>query len=445
MTDLNADPESIAARLDRAIPPDQDASVTTDDHPLVRTAAQVARMPKPAMSPEMMKRVEARVLAAYDAGQPQPRRQMAGQTAFVSILRWAAVIALVAAIFVTGGLPVVANSVPGDWTYAIKRGIEGVEWVLARTAADEAQTHLRQASRRVEEARVMVERGALEPSLIVTAVEGLKTASSLVQQTGDSALLPVVQAQSEVLAIEMAAILDSASGAGSVSANIADDLRLMVQSVVPPTQPAVVVAAVPATTPEMSQTTVPPATESVTSTPGPTVTAFATVTPTSTSQPSRTPPSATPFTAYVFATARVNVRSGPGMDFEIVAQLSPGQQVMIVDQDETGDWWQVELQSREIGWVASRLLSLQPITLRSTVRPNSPRPGADDSMGASGGRVTPAGPSDNRPDMPDNPDVSELPSGGDTECDTPGASCDAPGRSDNPPPGQGGEPPGRIK
>jgi len=50
----------------------------------------------------------------------------------------------------------------------------------------------------------------------------------------------------------------------------------------------------------------------------------------------------------------LNVRSGPGVDYPIVATLSQGATVMVVDTDSDTGWLQVQLPGREqTSWITS--------------------------------------------------------------------------------------------
>lgn len=50
----------------------------------------------------------------------------------------------------------------------------------------------------------------------------------------------------------------------------------------------------------------------------------------------------------------VNVRSGPGLNFELLGRLDEGTSVPVVAKNNTGDWWQIEYPAGENGlaWVA---------------------------------------------------------------------------------------------
>jgi uncharacterized protein YraI len=54
----------------------------------------------------------------------------------------------------------------------------------------------------------------------------------------------------------------------------------------------------------------------------------------------------------------VNVRRGPGLDFELLGRLDEGQSATVVAQNETGEWWQIEYPAGEnsLAWVAAAVV-----------------------------------------------------------------------------------------
>lgn len=50
----------------------------------------------------------------------------------------------------------------------------------------------------------------------------------------------------------------------------------------------------------------------------------------------------------------VNVRSGPGLDFDLLGRLDAGAQAAVVAKDDSGEWWQIEYEAGEnnLAWVA---------------------------------------------------------------------------------------------
>lgn len=86
-----------------------------------------------------------------------------------------------------------------------------------------------------------------------------------------------------------------------------------------------------------------------------------TYTPTNTPIPptiTRTPvPTATPtVSGIVQSLQRVNIRTGPGEDFNFFDSLAPGTGVQVIGQTAEGDWFNVRLEDGREGWVSARLL-----------------------------------------------------------------------------------------
>lgn len=50
---------------------------------------------------------------------------------------------------------------------------------------------------------------------------------------------------------------------------------------------------------------------------------------------------------------RLNVRSGPGVQYGVISKLTSGAQVKVTGQAETGDWLRIALDSGEEGWIAA--------------------------------------------------------------------------------------------
>jgi uncharacterized protein YraI len=51
----------------------------------------------------------------------------------------------------------------------------------------------------------------------------------------------------------------------------------------------------------------------------------------------------------------VNVRSGPGLDFDLLGRLDEGEEAAISGKSEAGDWWQIEYDEGQ-GWVTAALV-----------------------------------------------------------------------------------------
>jgi uncharacterized protein YgiM (DUF1202 family) len=54
----------------------------------------------------------------------------------------------------------------------------------------------------------------------------------------------------------------------------------------------------------------------------------------------------------------VNVRSGPGLEFDLLGRLDAGAEAEVVGKNETGEWWQIDYAEGEdgLGWVADTVV-----------------------------------------------------------------------------------------
>lgn len=64
------------------------------------------------------------------------------------------------------------------------------------------------------------------------------------------------------------------------------------------------------------------------------------------------------FTATISAD-RLNVRSGPGVQYAVISKLTSGTQVQVTAQAETGDWLRIVLDNGEEGWIAAAYATRQ--------------------------------------------------------------------------------------
>ncbi|MBI1878508.1 MAG: SH3 domain-containing protein [Chloroflexi bacterium] len=55
----------------------------------------------------------------------------------------------------------------------------------------------------------------------------------------------------------------------------------------------------------------------------------------------------------------VNVRSGPGLGFDLLGRLNEGEEAVVVGKSETGEWWQIEYEDGQDGlaWVADAVVN----------------------------------------------------------------------------------------
>ena len=54
----------------------------------------------------------------------------------------------------------------------------------------------------------------------------------------------------------------------------------------------------------------------------------------------------------------MNVRSGPGLGFDLLGRLDENSEASVVGKSETGEWWQIEYEKGEagLGWVADAVV-----------------------------------------------------------------------------------------
>jgi hypothetical protein len=48
----------------------------------------------------------------------------------------------------------------------------------------------------------------------------------------------------------------------------------------------------------------------------------------------------------------MNVRSGPGVDYKVIATVQSGEELPVIGRRDLGDWWKVRIGDQE-GWVSS--------------------------------------------------------------------------------------------
>lgn len=84
-----------------------------------------------------------------------------------------------------------------------------------------------------------------------------------------------------------------------------------------------------------------------------------TATPTPTLAPTDTPsPSPTPAPAASVTGDSINVRSGPGTVYPVVAQAKKGEALPVVSRTQDGVWLEVTLADGKQGWVSAKLVTL---------------------------------------------------------------------------------------
>ncbi|MFN8495140.1 MAG: SH3 domain-containing protein [Caldilineaceae bacterium] len=74
------------------------------------------------------------------------------------------------------------------------------------------------------------------------------------------------------------------------------------------------------------------------------------------------------------ATNQINVRSGPGTNYDIIGTLQTGESAPITAKNDSGDWWQVTLNSGQQGWVFGQLVETSGDAAAIAVAANIPTP-----------------------------------------------------------------------
>jgi hypothetical protein len=101
-----------------------------------------------------------------------------------------------------------------------------------------------------------------------------------------------------------------------------------------------------------------PATASPASTPTPNPTPSPPPEPTPTDLPTASP---TPAAAQVVAASTVNVRAGPGTNYQVVGALPPNTPLQVVGRNQDGSWWQIQLPGNAVGWVAGSVVEARNV------------------------------------------------------------------------------------
>lgn len=61
--------------------------------------------------------------------------------------------------------------------------------------------------------------------------------------------------------------------------------------------------------------------------------------------------------AELVAPGSVNIRSGPGLSYEVIGSLAANTPVPIVGRSADNAWWQIRMINNELGWVSSSVVS----------------------------------------------------------------------------------------
>lgn len=466
MTHHPNDYDDLARRLEEILPPGAAQPPAGDADPRVDAALRLANAPHPQMPPEMLARIQTRVLTEASAHfSAQPKASRPSIRRFPSLSQWMAAAAVIAVLLFGGLIPAAASSLPGDVLYPVKQTLEQLELTLAAAPQDKALVYLAQAQRRADEAYALLAGDIFEQSLITSALDGLQRAAALARE--NSTVLPEMQTQTVIVDMKLGDLLRQVAQRQLAAPQTLNALTAAVQEArengslllpvtpapLPPMQPPTedpasqngpAEAEMPTPTATLTETPTesPSPTETATETPTATTTPTETATetptvtrtPTATATPSASPsPTETPLLpvlpveeerAVLGGAPRINVRSGPGITFDIIAVLNAGTDVTIIGQTPDGSWKQVIIPDGRRGWIADQLVIVD------TPTPISENPELSDSLPQGGSPDTPA---ENQGGGAGGGSGNGSP-GGDFGCEHPGNFCNAPGQGQ----GQGG-------
>ena len=198
MSERRPDPEILAQRLDQVLPPGRKSIPSGTPDPVVNTAVLLARVSTPALEVQTSQRIEARMLAAFDA-QYAPRLAVRSRRRAEPLLRWALVASLALVLLLVGLTPAVAASLPGEPLYSVKQFYEKVELAAAITPPAKAGVYLQHADRRAQEALTLLERKQFAPGLVSEALADMDAAGKLETEVRSSPRL-----RGQVLQVETA-------------------------------------------------------------------------------------------------------------------------------------------------------------------------------------------------------------------------------------------------
>jgi hypothetical protein len=161
-----------------------------------------------------------------------------------------------------------------------------------------------------------------------------------------------------ILAVAVSLLFVRLNGGGLAASGSPTAVAAVVATVTTTPSAAVVaetqVVAATATSRPPTATATPSATPTATATPtsSPTATLAATNTATAVPSPTTTPsPTATPRPRLTLIVERLNIRSGPGTAYPVLAVAESDQQFELTGRSANGEWWQVCCVADQLGWV----------------------------------------------------------------------------------------------
>ena len=416
MSEVRSDPEALARLLDRTLPPNSSEVVGSTRDPLVSTAIQLARFVTPAPSPDFLRAGELRVLSAFD--RQQTGKRIARLNRQIVFTRLAAAAALILVIFGSGLLSSASASLPGEPLYGVKRTIESVELSLAQGEDERADTLVRQAERRTDEALLLLRRSDFDAETVANALDLISQADAETS-VGQSSPL---NRRAEVVAFTLNVVLKGASETQLASANevstLVAELREIEAIIRRPAQPGAG-GQPPAVSP--SPETLPSGTPETaqfvpTASPTPTVEATAAVMPrpTETDEATNTPrPTRTPRPTN---TAQATSTPRPTETDEATNTPRPTRTPRLTETDDATNTPRPTRTPRPTNTAQATSTPRPTHTPAATACPGS----SCESAGRPGGQVDPAQPpgqSGGRNDNPPDPPGQGNPGGGNPPTD----------------------------
>jgi len=314
--------------------------------PVFRAAAELTKAEHPQLSAEMRERMRAKVLKAVPTVQKPTKQAIFRPTFLSTVAKIAAVLVLI--IFVgVATPPALANSLPGDFLYPAKRGLETVELVFAGDALGQVTVHLNQSERRLDESERLLAKGRFESSVMDDALISLESAIRIANDNNLFESYATLELRSSGILTDFVETLDTAE-----AANLVDDAELARLE----SGEELVMAHLP------SQMAEPSSSSEVTSRVEASPTAETAVTAVETEASPEATEAVIVYmeetTVYVNAEGNVNVRDGAGTAYNVIARVIPNSAVTAIGV--AGDWTQVRLEDGRVGWIANFLLSQTP-------------------------------------------------------------------------------------
>lgn len=207
MSEQRSSPDYLARRLDQALPAGKTLIPPVTPNPLVNTAAELAKLKLPTLSPQGSTRVEAQMFAAFDEVfpklpvQPAPRAlpKARNRRWSAQVLRYGLVASLVLIVLIMGLTPAVYASVPSEPLYSVKLLYEKVELSTALTSPAKTVVYLSHAEHRADEAVTLLDRGQYDAALVEAALQNVDAAAS----TSTNTIRSSARLRSEVLVISV--------------------------------------------------------------------------------------------------------------------------------------------------------------------------------------------------------------------------------------------------